>query len=82
LKGLTHQLIAAYAGTCRETVTTELNRLRQRGAIGYERVYIDINKDSLAAESRAEGMESFWPPALNQLAEKEVYTPNKATYAG
>lgn len=57
--GFSHQLLADYIGTSREIITTELNRLRQRGAIEYKRTYIDLSKDALAEELRATGQESL-----------------------
>jgi CRP/FNR family transcriptional regulator len=39
---LTHQTIADYVGTSRAIVTFQMNRIRQRGLIWYNRRYIDV----------------------------------------
>ncbi|MEO0468856.1 MAG: Crp/Fnr family transcriptional regulator [Bacteroidota bacterium] len=40
---LTHQEIASYTGTSRQTVTTVLNQLRDEGLIDFDRKHITIN---------------------------------------
>jgi CRP/FNR family transcriptional regulator len=51
--GLTHQTIAAYVGTSREIISTQMNRLRHLGLVQYSRKHIDVSvpgiREALAA---------------------------------
>ncbi len=56
IRGLTHQSIADYAGTSREIVTSEMNRLRRSGHLSYSRGQLDISKEALRELLRQEGI--------------------------
>jgi CRP-like cAMP-binding protein len=44
---LTHKVIAQYAGTTREIVTAQMNRLRSLGMVRYSRRFIEVDCDAL-----------------------------------
>ncbi len=59
IRGMTHQSIADYAGTSREIVTSEMNRLRRMGYLAYSRGHLDVYlkslNDLLQQEQRSNG---------------------------
>lgn len=56
LVSLTHRTIAEFAGTSREIVTFEMNRLRRIGLIQYSRKFIEINTNAMLETLRGEGI--------------------------
>jgi CRP/FNR family transcriptional regulator, cyclic AMP receptor protein len=54
IRGMTHQAIADYAGTSREIVTSELNRLRRLGLLAYSRGHMDVSPETLTKLVREE----------------------------
>jgi CRP/FNR family transcriptional regulator, cyclic AMP receptor protein len=56
LVSLTHRTIAEFAGTTREIITFEMNRLRRMGLIQYSRKFIEINTEAMVETLRAEGI--------------------------
>jgi CRP-like cAMP-binding protein len=59
LNGLTHRDVAEYAGTTREIVTSEMNRLRRVGYLQYSRGCIDVFGDALVELMREQGVTAF-----------------------
>jgi hypothetical protein len=47
MAGITHMVIAAHAGTTRETVTAQMNRLRKLGMVRYSRKFIDVDCEAV-----------------------------------
>jgi CRP/FNR family transcriptional regulator len=47
MAGITHMVIAAHAGTTREIVTAQMNRLRKLGMVRYSRKFIDVDCKAL-----------------------------------
>jgi len=62
IRGLTHQSIADYAGTSREIVTSEMNRLRRAGHLAYSRGLLDVSKDALLQLLRQEQFKGDYTP--------------------
>ena len=56
VSSLTHQTVAQYAGTSREIVTSQMNRLRRMGLIRYSRKHIDVYVLALEDELRHNGV--------------------------
>lgn len=56
LVSLTHRTIAEFAGTTREIVTFEMNRLRRIGLVQYSRKLIEINTEAMVETLRAQGI--------------------------
>lgn len=54
---LTHQMIAAYVGTSREIVSSQMNLLRRQGMIRYSRKYIDVYAAALRESLRANAIQ-------------------------
>jgi CRP-like cAMP-binding protein len=54
IRGMTHQSIADYAGTSREIVTSEMNRLRRLGYLSYSRGHLDVYMGNLSELLRQE----------------------------
>jgi CRP-like cAMP-binding protein len=53
---LTHKLIAEHAGTTREIVTTQMNRLRRRGLVEYSRRRTDVYLDAMVEILKGKGV--------------------------
>ena len=47
MAGITHLVIAAHAGTTREIVTAQMNRLRKLGMVRYSRNLIDVDCEAM-----------------------------------
>jgi CRP-like cAMP-binding protein len=47
IASLTHRVIAEHAGTTREIVTAQMNRLRRLGMIRYSRSFIDVDCEAM-----------------------------------
>jgi CRP-like cAMP-binding protein len=47
MAGITHMVIAAHAGTTREIVTAQMNRLRKLGMVSYSRKFIDVDCEAM-----------------------------------
>lgn len=60
---LTHATIASLVGLTRETTATELNKLKRKGVLTYEKKLYQVNKDKL---ERAMGEDGF-----SELLEKQ-----------
>jgi CRP/FNR family cyclic AMP-dependent transcriptional regulator len=53
---LTHHIIAEHVGTSREIVTSQMNRLRRLGLVGYTRNHIDVYRDAMEYALRSQGI--------------------------
>jgi CRP/FNR family transcriptional regulator, cyclic AMP receptor protein len=47
MAALTHHMIAAYVGTSREIVSTQMSRLRRLGLVRYSRKFIDVESEAI-----------------------------------
>src|SRR5579872_5878504 len=56
IPGISQASLAEYIGTRRETVTSEMNRLRRGGSVRYTRQYIDIEPQRILHDLRRFGM--------------------------
>lgn len=56
---LTHQTIASYVGLTRETVATEISRLKRHGVLQYKNQRYTINKNKLLALVNEDSLSSF-----------------------
>jgi CRP/FNR family transcriptional regulator, cyclic AMP receptor protein len=71
---LTHDTIAEFVGTSREIVSSQMNRLRRLGLIGYSRKHIDIYVQAMLDELKGQrmsiprGAEAFASAALAKIS--------------
>ena len=82
IEALPHHVLAEYAGTSREIVSTEMARLRRLGLIQYTRNYIIFDFDKISQEVKGSGTRQATPETPSDESRKIVEVRPPVAYEG